>query len=94
MTYSALMVAPAFYKAFADFRFVLIYQLDCLVFVSKLLYRCAMDYDYIGAPWLDVDFGAPFNVEPLQAPRRRQRRLLAPQGCSVPGRPHIAPPLA
>ena len=68
ITYSALMVAPAFYKAFADFRFVLIYQLDCLVFGDKLLDWCAMGYDYIGAPWLDVDFGAPFNVNLFEQP--------------------------
>jgi hypothetical protein len=68
ITYSALLVTPAFYEAFAEFRFVLIYQLDCLVFADRLLEWCAQGYDYVGAPWFDGDFGAGFNVNLSEQP--------------------------
>jgi len=68
ITYSALMVAPAFYKSFADYRFILLYQLDCLVFADNLLDWCSVGYDYIGAPWFDADFGVQFGVDLFQRP--------------------------
>ena len=81
ITYSALMVAPAFYKSFADYRFILLYQLDCLVFADNLLDWCSVGYDYIGAPWFDADFGVQFGVDLFQrpadrAPRRASEELL------------------
>ncbi len=51
-TYSRLLLDPAFYRRFADFEFILIYQLDCLVFEDRLESFCALDFDYVGAPWL------------------------------------------
>jgi uncharacterized protein DUF5672 len=63
IAYSALLVTPEFYEAFVDYRFILIYQLDSLVFADSLLDWCAKGYDYIGAPWFDVDFGAGFSVD-------------------------------
>lgn len=47
-----LMLSPAFYEAFLKYRYILIYQLDALVFSDQLLEWCATDLDYIGAPWL------------------------------------------
>lgn len=47
-----LMLSPAFYEAFKAYRYVLIYQLDALVFSDRLMEWCAMDWDYVGAPWL------------------------------------------
>jgi hypothetical protein len=51
-TYSELLLSPQFYQAFADYEYILIYQLDCLVFRDELLTWCARGYDYIGAPWV------------------------------------------
>lgn len=48
--YNKLMLAPDFYKTFLNYKFILIYQLDALVFKDELLYWCSMNYDYIGAP--------------------------------------------
>lgn len=47
-----LMLSPAFYSAFRQYRYILIYQLDALVFSDSLLEWCAEGFDYIGAPWV------------------------------------------
>jgi hypothetical protein len=49
--YNRLMCSSAFYEKFADYEFVLIYQLDAMVFRDELLSWCSLDFDYIGAPW-------------------------------------------
>ncbi|MES2885059.1 MAG: DUF5672 family protein [Pseudomonadota bacterium] len=49
--YNRLMLAPEFYAAFADHDYLLIHQLDALVFRDELLDWCDKGYDYIGAPW-------------------------------------------
>ncbi len=50
--YNALMLAVDFYKAFLDYEYILIYQLDAFVFKDELQRWCSSNYDYIGAPWL------------------------------------------
>lgn len=47
-----LMLSRQFYERFAEYKYVLIYQLDALVFSDQLLEWCDTDLDYIGAPWL------------------------------------------
>ncbi|MCM8831905.1 MAG: hypothetical protein NC918_06920 [Candidatus Omnitrophica bacterium] len=49
--YSKLLVSSRFYKEFLDYEYILIYQLDALVFSDKLLEWCDKGYDYVGAPW-------------------------------------------
>jgi hypothetical protein len=59
LTYSALLLSRDFYQAFSEYEFILIYQLDALVFSDQLLEWCDRGWDYIGAPWIkckDVDF--------------------------------------
>ena len=51
-TYSALLLSADFYRAFEAYEYVLIYQLDALVFSDRLAEWCARGLDYIGAPWL------------------------------------------
>ncbi|HEY0108225.1 MAG TPA: DUF5672 family protein [Fibrella sp.] len=61
LSYNRLMLAPAFYEAFADFDYMLIHQLDAFVFRDELAEWCNRGYDYIGAPWLrDCDFSSPW----------------------------------
>jgi hypothetical protein len=50
-TYNCLLLTRTFYQAFSHYDYILIYQLDCLVFCSNLKYWCGIGYDYIGAPW-------------------------------------------
>jgi Protein of unknown function (DUF5672) len=50
--YSRLLVSPGFYRAFRDYKYILIYQLDCLVFSPDLDQWCDKGWDYAGAPWI------------------------------------------
>lgn len=49
--YNKLMLSIEFYKAFSNYDYILIHQLDAYVFSNKLSYFCELGYDYIGAPW-------------------------------------------
>ena len=51
VTYSELLLSEEFYQRFADYEYMLIYQLDAFVFADRLMDFCNMGYDYIGAPW-------------------------------------------
>lgn len=57
--YNKLCLTKNFYKAFNDFKYILIYQLDAWVFSDNLEHWCDKGYDYIGAP-----FPADLNAEP------------------------------
>jgi Protein of unknown function (DUF5672) len=53
-SYNKLLMSKDFFSTFADFEFILIYQLDAFVFKDELLKWCDSGYDYIGAPWLSA----------------------------------------
>ena len=55
-TYNLLMMSPDFYETFADFDYILIYQLDAFVFYDALEDFCALGCDYIGAPWSRIAY--------------------------------------
>lgn len=50
-SYNRLMLSPSFYARFRDYEFILIYQLDSLVFSRDLESWCDKKWDYVGAPW-------------------------------------------
>lgn len=50
--YNRLMLSAEFYKAFLDYEYILIYQMDCFVFSDQLNFWCSQNWDYIGAPWI------------------------------------------
>src|SRR5438046_2590995 len=50
-SYNRLMLSPSFYARFRDYEFILIYQLDSLVFSRDLESWCDKGWDYVGAPW-------------------------------------------
>jgi len=56
--YNRLLMSQLFYRAFDRFEYILIYQLDCLVFRDELSAWCAQEFDYVGAPWFD-DYLSP-----------------------------------
>ncbi len=58
VTYSALLLSREFYEAFSLYDFILIYQLDALVFFDQLMDWCGRGWDYIGAPWIKSDDAA------------------------------------
>ena len=47
-----MLFSEKFYKSFENYRFVLIYHTDALVFSDQLEYWCEQNYDYIGPPWV------------------------------------------
>jgi hypothetical protein len=50
--YNRLLLTEEFYTAFAEYEYILIYQLDCIVFAGNLEEWCGKGWDYVGAPWL------------------------------------------
>lgn len=52
--YNKLLTSVLFYRTFIQYKYVLIYQLDCFVFKDELLHWCQQGYDYIGAPWFEL----------------------------------------
>lgn len=60
--YNRLMLDGIFYKAFLDFEFILIYQLDAFVFKDELDEWCNKGFDYIGAPWIRAADQGIFNI--------------------------------
>lgn len=53
--YNQLCKRWEFYDTFREYRYMLIYQLDCWVFQDKLDYFIGLGLDYIGAPWFKID---------------------------------------
>ncbi len=49
--YNRLMLSRSFYRAFREYSYILICQLDSLVFSDELESWCRRGLDYVGAPW-------------------------------------------
>jgi Protein of unknown function (DUF5672) len=49
--YSRLLLSDEFYASFSDYDYVLVHQLDCLLFADELAEWCERGFDYVGAPW-------------------------------------------
>jgi hypothetical protein len=62
-SYSNLLIEPNFYKTFKSYKYMLIYQLDAYVFRDELAYWCNLNYDYIGAPWINDDWIVQFKKD-------------------------------
>lgn len=54
-SYNRLLLSSFFYKKFANHEYLLIYQLDAFIFKDELDLWCSKGYDYIGAPWYDLE---------------------------------------
>lgn len=50
--YNKLLTSLEFYKKFENFEFILICQLDVIVFRDEIIKWCSKNYSYIGAPWI------------------------------------------
>ena len=55
-SYNRLLLDREFYCRFIKYKYILIYQLDAFVFFDQLKDWCRLSYDYIGAPWVGVDW--------------------------------------
>lgn len=60
--YNRLMLSRHFYERFSQYHYILIYQLDALVFKDELTAWARKGYDYIGAPWLKFPLQLFFSV--------------------------------
>ena len=49
--YNRLLLRRAFFEAFREYSYVLLYQLDCVLFRDGLHDWVAREYDYVGSPW-------------------------------------------
>jgi hypothetical protein len=58
-------VLPFLYRRYADYKFILMYELDAFVFRDALLEWCAKAWDYIGASWFEGYEEALPNAKPL-----------------------------
>lgn len=59
-----LLLSKLFYKAFLEYKYILMYHLDALVFSDQLMEWCDTDLDLIAAPWIEhVD--APYHGDPI-----------------------------
>lgn len=54
--YNQMMLCQEFYCLFKNYKYMLLYQLDSYLFSDRLLEFCALEYDYIGAPWMEGKF--------------------------------------
>lgn len=59
--YNRMLLGAAFYRRFCAFEYILIYQLDALVFDDRLLEFCDKGWDYVGAPWPEGCSARPWN---------------------------------
>ncbi|MGL6179014.1 MAG: DUF5672 family protein [Tannerellaceae bacterium] len=66
--YNKFMLSPNLYNQFIEYKYILIYQLDCFVFSDSILQFCEYNYDYIGAPWLPkkINFIFKHIIHPLK----------------------------
>src|SRR5262249_50745689 len=61
--YSRLLLTADFYRAFASYEFMLVYQLDVFVFRDELAAWCARGWDFVGAPWIGCEWLAELKVQ-------------------------------
>lgn len=57
-----MQLSPEFYKSFLDYKYILIYHLDALVFSDQLLEWCKADFDLIAPPWVAHE-DAPHKID-------------------------------
>lgn len=55
--YCEMLNTKWFYEKFIDYEYILIYQLDVLVFSNQLLEWCNKGYDFVGAPFFNPIIG-------------------------------------
>ena len=73
-SYNKLMLSISFYKMFEEYEFMLIYQLDAWIFKDEIQYWCNQNYDYIGAPWIDL-YWSKFYSKSMTFTRRLVSRI-------------------
>lgn len=65
LAYNHLKVSPFLYRRYAQYEYMLTYELDAFVFRDELLDWCRKGWDYIGAPWFDGSDAGGIDAKPL-----------------------------
>jgi hypothetical protein len=58
-----LLFSKTFYQSFSNYKYLMIYHLDALVFSDQLEYWCRRGFDYIAPPWI-AHKDAPYSGMP------------------------------
>ena len=66
---SRLLLSTGFYEPLRSYEFILVHQLDALVFRDELADWCRRGYDYVGAPWIEMEWVA--EARPRWSPQTR-----------------------
>ena len=80
--YNQLLTSVPFYRAFSQYEFMLIHQLDAYIFRDELLKWCGSGFDYIGAPHLSMEHWRIRN-KPLRNNLVEEQRVLLNGGLSL-----------
>jgi len=51
--FNRLKILPFLYRRYAEFEYILFYELDAFVFRDELSDWCRQGWDYVGAPWFE-----------------------------------------
>lgn len=51
-----LKIEPFIYEKYRKYEFIFFYELDAFVFRNEIEYWCRKGYDYIGAPWVGLEW--------------------------------------
>lgn len=51
--YNRLKIDPFLYQRYAEYEYLMTYELDAYVFRDELLEWCGRGWDYVGAPWFE-----------------------------------------
>ena len=62
MAHTKLMLSHEFYESFLDYKYILNYHMDALVFSDQMLEWCNADFDYIAPPWIPHE-DAPYKKD-------------------------------
>lgn len=73
-SYNKLLLSASFYDLFLKYKYILIYQTDAFIFNNEILRFCSLNYDYIGAPWINW-FWSDFYAGHISFPRRVLKRF-------------------
>ncbi len=63
--YNRFKILPFLYRRYADFEYMLTYELDAFVFRDELLRWCSEGWDYIGAPWFEGWSATDSDAKPI-----------------------------
>ena len=53
--FNKLKISPMLYEMYSSYKYILFFELDVWIFRDELEFWCDQGFDYIGAPWINID---------------------------------------